>query len=167
MLSHSNMAAKCALEARNPGIILHAQGGEIRYGGFDRKNGQNGQNGQYGQNGQNGGGDEHGGGNNGGVVGASRGVLYQQIDLHGLFTHEAVAVVSSAVDFYRNRQQSSGGGGAYSTHKTVLLLIVGKGNHSVGKVAKLGPKLRAFFEKYGHSYTYAPQDGVMRLRIND
>lgn len=74
------------------------------------------------------------------------GLPRDEIDLHGLFVEEAVEIVRARMQEERRR----GGKG--------LWVIVGKGNHSEGGVAKLKPAVEKFCREEGLVVSVDPRN---------
>lgn len=69
-----------------------------------------------------------------------------ELDLHGLYVDEAVEIVGE-----RMREERRRGG-------TGVWVIVGKGNHSEGGVAKIKPAVEEFCQREGLSLTVDPKN---------
>jgi len=78
-----------------------------------------------------------------------------EIDLHGLFVAEAIAVVEDAIY------------SAMCRGVTQMRFIVGKGLHSQGGVAKIKPAIEALMQKHRLSAELDPHNsGVLIVKID-
>jgi hypothetical protein len=143
---YGNMAAKYALEAKNPNLTVSiSESGKLEFSGFAQKRdlfhgNQNAQN-----NLRNDGDDIE-------LSGRGKKILIELFDLHGLLVREAIQFVNSIFNFYGTQ------------HRMIFRFIVGRGNHSIGGVARLGPALRKYLENRNIPYTTF--DGEIRARVN-
>ena len=143
---YGNMAAKYALEAKNPNLTVSiTESGKLEFSGFAQKRDlfhgiQNAQN-----NFRNGGDDFE-------LSGQGKKVLIELFDLHGLLVREAMQFVDSVFNFYGVQ------------HRMIFRFIVGRGSHSIGGVARLGPALRRYLENRNIPHTCL--EGEIRARIN-
>ncbi|CAG8492294.1 119_t:CDS:2, partial [Ambispora leptoticha] len=61
---------------------------------------------------------------------------YQELDLHGLFVTEALEYTEQRIQYCKSMKAKN------------LVIIVGKGNHSIGGVSKLKPAVAELINKY-------------------
>ena len=140
------MAAKYALEEKNQNMtVIITKDGTLEFNGFSQKrdlfNGiQKAQN-----NFRNNGDDPE-------LANYTKKIIIEMFDLHGLLVREALQFVSSIFQFYGNE------------NRMILRFIVGRGNHSIGNISRLGPALKKYFEN--HSIPYTALDGEIRARIH-
>lgn len=78
--------------------------------------------------------------------------MIELFDLHGLYVREAVQFVESVFEYHK------------SNHRMILRFIIGKGNHSIGNISRLGPALKKYLDS--HHISYTALDGEIRARIN-
>ncbi|EGF81651.1 hypothetical protein BATDEDRAFT_16402, partial [Batrachochytrium dendrobatidis JAM81] len=82
-----------------------------------------------------------------------------EIDLHGQFVREAVRLTDERI--LQCRQQANG-----QERVTDLVVIVGKGLHSVGGVAKIKPAIVELMQKHGISATMdTPNAGCITVHL--
>ena len=140
------MAAKYALEEKNPNLnVVITPSGKIEFTGFSQKRDffHGNQNAQH---------HLRNGGDLLELSGYSRKVIIELFDLHGLLVREAIQFVESIFNFYGTE------------NRVILRFIVGRGNHSIGRVLRLGPALKKYLESINIQYTVL--DGEIRARIN-
>ena len=147
VLIYGNMAAKCALEERNPNLnISMSESGKIEFMGFTQNVDFHGnQNIQTLKNIRNGDNDLE-------LSQFSRKMMIDTFDLHGLMIREALQFITSIFQYYG------------TIDRRILRFIVGKGNHSIGGISRLGPALKKYFRERNISHT--DYDGEIRARIN-
>lgn len=147
LLVYGNMAAKYALEEKNPHLnIVITPSGKIQFNGFSQNTDFHGnQNVSTGRGVRNGDREFE-------LRGHSKRILIETFDLHGLLVREAIQLVASIFLFHGEEG------------RMILRFIVGRGNHSMGGISRLGPALRRYFDSRGVSYTVL--DGEIRARIN-
>lgn len=89
-------------------------------------------------------------------------VLGLSIDLHGLLVARSLQIVDSCLDYYYTRGERLC---ASSLRKQLLLsFIVGKGLHSLGGQARLGPAVCKFLRERGEEKVLL-HDGVVAVHI--
>ena len=146
LLVYGNMAAKYALEEKNPNLnVVITPSGKIEFTGFSQKRDffHGNQNAQH---------NLRNGGDLLELSGYSKKVIIELFDLHGLLVREAIQFVESIFNFYGTE------------NRVILRFIVGRGNHSIGRVLRLGPALKKYLESINIQYTVL--DGEIRARIN-
>jgi hypothetical protein len=156
MLMCGSMAAKCALDARNPHIsVCVRSSGRLEYRGSVNSPRRNTvaenvtcSSSQSGRN------------SNGRksprevVDDAAAAVEQTTIDLHGLYVKEAIEFTASVLDYYYDR----------SAHPRVLIrFIVGRGVLSQGGVCRLGPAIKKYLDSEGVYCSLT--EGELRVRI--
>lgn len=141
------MAAKYALEDRNPNLnISMSKSGRIEFMGFQQNTDFHGnQNIQTLKNIRNGDKDLE-------LLGYSKKIIINTFDLHGLLVREALQFITSIFQYYGSEE------------RRILRFIVGRGNHSIGGISRLGPALKKYFDNRNISHT--DYDGEIRARIN-
>ncbi|ETN43668.1 uncharacterized protein HMPREF1541_02827 [Cyphellophora europaea CBS 101466] len=80
-------------------------------------------------------------------------VAEDTIDLHGQFVEEAEDILEERIRYAR------------STGQTHLHVIVGKGNHSVGHVQKIKPRVEQVCRELGLQYQTEPNEGRMYINL--
>ena len=131
LLLYGNMAAKYALQDRNPNININVTNdGKIQFTGFSQNLDFHGnQNILTQKNVRNGDRDLE-------LYGNSKKIVIEIFDLHGLLVREALQLVSSVFSYHNSDDISI---------RMILRFIVGKGNHSIGHRSRLGPALKKYF----------------------
>lgn len=147
------MAAKCALEKNNRNILVAISlNGKIEYRGSSDSNNNN----TSGNNGNNNAYYNNIDSSNNKEVPYIKNIILITFDFHGLYVKECLEFTDSILSYYNDTY--------YSQKRVILRFIVGKGNHSIGKVSRLGPALKRFLNVKQISYTVL--DGEIRARIN-
>jgi len=98
----------------------------------------------------------------GGLMRVSASLAPVIIDIHGLFVKEAIELVSSIIEYYQ-QEVVEGRARATGNCSSAIRLIVGKGIHSAGGKAKLGPAVARYLGTCGILCTET--EGEVSFRI--